>query len=423
MTDNIISTSTILINSNHATYTTSVNIAGYSLSATSITIGTRGILSGSGSILCSSNFDSYNGTTSGSWSLTMTGTNPYIKTTAGNTINGLTWTGTNLRLASSLNVTKTFWVGGTYTLGTKSITVGTNTNVTVTSGNSWTLMGQTRYWGKVNITGELTCATSVSVWCNASSAVNGSVSSNIILHSNAYFTFRGTIGKLYLETVFHSTFYANGTWERIYWNTTGAWTFRPSISPWMGDVQSKSAITIITELTHYMTLSNINNYEFVVHINTWNVLNSEYGWQLTNLGAESIYSYHMSVFTSESKMSLFVDNVYENTYNVVDGYLEIYDTEESNYEEQYYLIPGEQTSMTVTDWNQVWLILFFFVIMTIFNFVGYFYGIGIMQLLSMIILISGMFVNQEIWDTMPMLPLAFVLINVVMSIMGIAKGR
>jgi hypothetical protein len=66
----------------------------------------------------------------------------------------------------------------------------------------------------------------------------------------------------------------------------------------------------------------------------------------------------MSIFTSSTQMSLFVDNMYENTYNVAaNGYLEIYDTEDTNYEEQYNLIPGAQTSMTAANVN--WYMAFF----------------------------------------------------------------
>jgi hypothetical protein len=118
-------------------------------------------------------------------------------------------------------------------------------------------------------------------------------------------------------------------------------------------------MTIVTESTHYITFSNTNNYAFIVHINQWNVLNSLYGWQLTNLGAVSIYQYHMSIFTSATQMSLFVDNMFENTYTVAaNGYLEIYDTEDTNYEEQYNLVPGAQTVLAeAIDWNQAYLVV------------------------------------------------------------------
>jgi hypothetical protein len=62
-------------------------------------------------------------------------------------------------------------------------------------------------------------------------------------------------------------------------------------------------------------------------------------------------------------MSLFVDNMFENTYTVAaNGYLEIYDTEDTNYEEQYSLVPGAQTTLIPeTDWNAAWVVMGFLV--------------------------------------------------------------
>jgi len=352
----------ILLQSNDATYTNSLQLAGYSLSCTSLTVGTRGILLGSGSVSCSSNFDSANGTTSDSWSLIMTGTNPYIKTPGGNTINGLTWTGTNLRLASSVNVTKTFYVGGSYTLGSKSVTVGTGTNVTITSGNSWTLTGATRYWGKVNITGTLTSAVPVSVWCNGSSAVNGTVASTIQLHANAFFTFRGTIGTLTIETAYRSHIYANGTWERIVWNKTTAWTLHEA-PPNPGDVRSLADVTIISSVGHYLAITRPGSAAFIVDVISWDLVNANYQWTLENQGAPTLYTMTMNIVADAPTMSLYVDNLFAQNVQVDGGVAIIYDTLPSNDETNYLIVSNAFIVPTpdAVDWNTAWVTIGFLV--------------------------------------------------------------
>lgn len=346
--------SSVTVTSLHATYTCTLNLGGYSLTSTSTTVGVRGILLGNGNVICSSNFDSYNGTTSGAWSLTMTGTSsPYIKTPAGNTINGLTFTTTNLRLASNLNVTKTFYVGGTYTLGTKTITVGSDANVTITAGNSWAMMSN-RYWGRVNVTGTLTTTGGTySLWMNSSSAVNGTVTSLVKLHANAFFTFRGSLGYLYLETAYRSTFFANGTASYIVWNTTGQWNFRPNVQVYPGYIISKANMYYIEPTGgYYIYITRFDtSILFQMQVTHWG--NESWEFSVKNEGiTTTLFTYNLLVpDLDDTEVIIHIDDANQEVYPMLHGAITFTSSIAPGVTHTYLLVSNDadQPASTITN--------------------------------------------------------------------------
>jgi len=130
LSTNITSPSTFLISSENAIFTMTLDLSAsnHALSATDITIGTRGILNGRAStITCSGNWDSSAGTfTAGTSTLIMSGTSKTIKTanTNGAPYN-LTISGTVSTL-SSLNVTNNLTIDAG-----KSLTMGSGMSLTV----------------------------------------------------------------------------------------------------------------------------------------------------------------------------------------------------------------------------------------------------------------------------------------------------
>lgn len=358
VSSNLLFTSSLIIGSSHVTNNMSLELAGYSVNTGDININSRGLIIGSGSVICSGNFNSYNGTASGSWSLTMTGTSPYIKTPSANIINGLTWTATNLRLASSLNVTKTFYVGGTYTAGTKTITVGNGCNVTVTNGNTWTLMGQTRYWNRVIIAGTLTCATPVSVWCNSTAYFNGTVNNNVVLHCNSWTQSQGGyVGYIWLESAYRNYIYYNGTFVRINWNMTTAWTLIEGFTPNPGDGYSKAGtMSIVTALGNSMNISSLSGNSFIIDLIVWSVIDGQYKWTIQNLGAPTVFTFTFSVPVTASEVTLYKNDVYMNVLMASGGYISFYDTLTTNDEISYLIVSGAQ-SASMIDWYVIGMCL------------------------------------------------------------------
>jgi hypothetical protein len=403
----------LTVRSTHATNTMTLALAGYSLGTASTVIGVRGVLSGSGSISCSTSFDSYNGTTSGAWSLTMTGTNPWIKTPAANTINGLTWTGTNLRLASSLNVTKTFWVGGTYTLGTKTLTVGTGTNVTVTLGNSWTVPA-TRYWGRLNVAGTLTAASPVSVWANGTSYINGTVNSNIVLHTRAMNSFNGAVGDLYLETGSAVRFYANGTWSNIYWNTTTTWYFHPeTLMPFTSPVYSKAQMRVIdpTNNAYYIEVTRFDtNAGFYITVHGWAAETWEFVVTSTYATA-TLFTYNIVTPDVETEpVLIYLNGVYLDSKNMTLGSFTMNDVFNASAGSRDYLIVcsdfGPTTATTTFDYGVMGMCL---VILSILTFASFrFQPLFIINGFAWIVV--AMLIIQPVQNTMALLCLGVGLI-------------
>jgi hypothetical protein len=420
----------VTVQSLDAVKTFTFNLDVYSITSRSLTILVRGIVIGSGSISCSSNFDSYNGTTSGSWSLTMTGTNPWIKTPAANTINGLTWTGTNLRLVSSVNVTKTFWVGGTYTLGTKTLTVGTGTNVTITLGNTWTVPS-TRYWGKLNVAGTLIAVSPVSVWANGTSYINGTVNSNIILHTRAMKSFNGVVGDLYLETGSMVHFYANGTWSNIYWNITTTWYFHPeTLMPFTSPVYSKAQMRVIdpTNNAYYIEVTRFDtNAGFYITVHGWAAETWEFVVRSTYATA-TLFTYNIVTPDVETEpVLIYLNGVYLDAKNMTLGSFTMNDVFNASMGSRDYLIVcsdfGPGAIDTSTDMDSVGIALFFLVFITIINLIGFLKGIGLLQLTSFMLLIIGMWISTDLITNYAIIPLSFAIINGILFIMGILKGR
>lgn len=106
------------ISSSHASYTLSLHLGTYSLSATQITIGTRGVLTpGSSFITDSGSWSSSAGTfTPGTSTVTLSGTGSTVTTGAGQSFYNLIVSGT-YTTASSLNITHDLTVSGGLTVG------------------------------------------------------------------------------------------------------------------------------------------------------------------------------------------------------------------------------------------------------------------------------------------------------------------
>ncbi len=125
------------IYSDHATYTATVDLSAsnYILSCTDLTIGTRSILNGRGSVItCSGNFDSSAETfTPGTLSVRLTGATKTLKTTGTSTFNKLFLdVGSSYTLSSNV-ITQQYWKNGTLTLGGYTLYVDADAAPSITS--------------------------------------------------------------------------------------------------------------------------------------------------------------------------------------------------------------------------------------------------------------------------------------------------
>jgi len=159
--------STLSITSAHTTYTATLDLSSsnHNLSATDITIGTRGILNGRAStITCSGNWDSSAGTfTAGTSTLVMTGSSKTIKTanTNGAPYNfqesGTTTTSSSVNVTHSLTVDtgKTLTIGAGKTVDLNCSNGGTYSNLGTIAGTgtmeySFSTADKTLAFGVVN---------------------------------------------------------------------------------------------------------------------------------------------------------------------------------------------------------------------------------------------------------------------------------
>lgn len=67
--------------------------------------------------------------------------------------------------------------------------------------------------------------------------------------------------------------------------------------------------------------------------------------------------------------------------------------------------------------------LFFMMFITLMNIYGMVKGIGVLQVVAFSLMFGGMFADMTIWTDLWILPMSIVIINAVILLVGILRGR